>query len=30
VASAKQLESAAHDLKELGQKLKQTVDKYKV
>jgi methyl-accepting chemotaxis protein len=30
VASAKQLEAAAHNLKELGQKLQQTVGKYKV
>jgi methyl-accepting chemotaxis protein len=30
VASAKQLEAAAHNLKELGQKLQQTVGRYKV
>jgi methyl-accepting chemotaxis protein len=30
MASAKQLESAAHDLKELGQKLQYTVARYKV
>lgn len=30
VASAKQLEAAAHDLKELGHKLKLTVDTYKL
>ena len=30
VASAKQLETAAHNLNALGQRLKQTVERYKI